>query len=357
MMKNLRARLAFVLLLASLTISACSGGIGPKPTEKELIIEPPSESITEEAGTPIPTPTLRPPPTQTAEPVGPTEAPTPTNTLDPYNTLLFEGVQLRINEQFDAAIAKFTEAIQMDPTKPDGYIERGITYSNMGKLDEAITDFNFAINYDPQNAQAYNSRGVAWAQKNQFSQAVKDYTQALELDPELNKAHTNRGIAYILQGNVDEGLQDFTLVVERTPDDAEAYFNRGQAYITALNTVQDESFIDLCIVDFTQALTLAPDNPDAYFNRGLCQSFKGNVVRSFEDYSRAIELDATQARFFIYRALLYPEMGTLEQALSDAQKAVELADDPELKNVAEQLLKDLPNKPAPTPGPTPTPLD
>jgi len=358
MIKKNNLRLAILIFIVSLVVSACSGGIGPKPTEKEIEINP-GEDNSAAVGTPVATPTLRPTPTLTATPdpaAAPTEAPTPTNTLNPYDSLIFEGIQLRVNEQFDAAIAKFTEAIQMDPTNAEGFIQRGITYSNINKQDEAITDFNYAINYNPNSAEAYNARGVAWAQKSQYSQAIKDYNKALELDPNLVKAYTNRAIAYMLQRSYENGLADFSKVIELTPDDAEAYFNRGQAYNNAFASLQDPSYLDLCIADFTQSLTLRPDQPEAYFNRGFCASLKGNFVRSWEDYSRAIELDNSEALFYLYRAALFPDLGTQEQALADAQRALELAQDPDIKSQAQLMLTNIPLTPSPTPGATPTPL-
>jgi len=356
MMKNTQSRLAILLILVSMLISACSAGPAAKPTEKEIIINP-NEGQTEAEGTPIPTPTLRPTPTATPEPAEPVDAPTPTSTLTPYDTLLFEGAQLRIQEQFDAAIAKFGEAIQMDSTNPEGYIQRGITYSNIGKQDEAIIDFNFAINYDPASAEAYNSRGNAWAQKDEYTQAINDYTKAIELKPDLVKAYTNRAIAYMLQQKPTESLAEFSKVIELTPDDAEAYYNRGQAYITALNIASEESYINLCIADFNQAIALQPDNPESFFNRGLCEFFRDNNVRAFENYSKAIELDFEQARYYLYRASLFPELTSMEQALSDVRKVLELSQDDEMKKVAEQMLTEIPKTPTPTPGATPTPLD
>jgi len=356
MMKATNIRLAFGMILAGLLISACSGGLGPKPTEKEIFIDP-NEGTTEEASTPISTPTLRPASTNTPEPpAGPTQAATPTNTLNPYDTLIFEGVQLRIGEQFDAAIAKFTEAIQTDPTNPQAYIERGITNSNTDKLDEAIADINFAINYDPASAQAYNARGVVWARKEQFEQAIKDYNKAIELQPDFPKAYSNRAIAYMLQSQFEEGIADFSKVVELTPDNPEAYFNRGQAYITAMNQQLNETYTELCIADFTQVLAFQPEDPESLFSRGLCQSLKGNFVRSMEDYSAAIGFDPERANYYLFRALLYPDIGTQEQALADAQKVLDLSQDPDMRQAAEQILREVPLTPTPTPGATPTPL-
>ncbi len=142
-----------------------------------------------------------------------------------------------------------------------------------------------------------------------------------------------------------------------TPDDPEAYFNRGQAYMQAYNSINDNSYIDLCIADFNQVIAFDDQNAESYFNRGLCQSFKQNLVRAFEDFSKAIELNPEGTKYFIQRALLFPILGTSEQALADAQKALELSKEEDLTKIAEGLIKEIPTLPTPTPGPSPTPFE
>jgi Flp pilus assembly protein TadD len=352
--KLTKTGLIILFILMSLMLAACSGGGEAKPTEKEIIIDP-NEGQTTEPGPPIATPTLRPTPMLEASAASVEGAPTPTNTLNPYDTLIFEGDQLRINEQYDAAAAKFAEAIQMDPTSPVAYIGRGNTYIDAGKYDEAITDFNFAINYDPENAVAYNARGVAWDQKGQPEQAIKDYSKAIELEPGFEKAITNMAIVNLLQGRIDEGLKYFTQAVEASPDNPEVYFNRGQAYIQAISQNFDESYIDLCIADFNQVQAFQPNDPNSLFNRGQCLSFKNDFQAAFQDYTAAIEQDPERAVFYLYRAVLYPDVGTQAQALSDAQKALDLSDDPDVRQQAQQMLTEIPKTPQPTPGPTLTP--
>jgi len=354
MLKNLKIRLGMAFMLAGLILSACGAGPIAKPTEREIIIDPNEGLMTEEAGTPIPTPTMRATPTPIPETVGAETEPTPTNTLNPYETLIFEGIQLRVNEQFEAALAKFEEAMKMNPNLPTAYLERGITYSNTGKFDEAITDFNFAINYDPASAAAYNARGVVWAQKEQYDQAVKDYNRAIELDPTFTKAITNLAIANMLQNNYEEGLKYFTQAIDASPDDPEMYFNRGQAYLTVMSQSEKEDYIDLCIADFSQVLAFQPEDAESLFSRGLCQSFKGNFMESLKDYSAAIQLNPERAIFFLYRAVLYPDAGTQAMALSDAQKVLEISQDPDMRSQAEMMLTEIPKTPEATAGPTPT---
>jgi len=355
-MRTFNLRLVAVLALAALVLAACTAVGGPQATEMEIVINP-ADLVTENAqnpGTPIPTNTLR--PTSTPAPAeAPVEQPTATVTLDPYNALIQEGVALRSSSDFENALAKFNEAINLDPSNTKGYLQRGITYNAMGRSDEAITDFNFAVNYDPNMAEAYNARGVAFVQKDQYAQALKDFAKAMELKPDYAGAYTNQGIAYLKQQDAPKALESFTKAVELDPDSPESYFNRGQAYLTVAQFTKDLQYIDPCIADLDQAIAMAPDMPDSYFQRANCLTMKNEFQKAFDDYSKAIELNSAAPEYYILRAGLYPDAGTLEAALADLQKVKGLTQDPEMLKAADGLLKDLPVLPTYTPGPSPTP--
>ncbi len=153
------------------------------------------------------------------------------------------------------------------------------------------------------------------------------------------KAYNNRAIANILQQKPAEAFADFSKVIELTPDNPEAYYNRGQAYLATYKDIPEPTYIDLCIADFNQSIALAPDQPESFFNRGTCYLYKNDYQNTFENYSQAIALDPSQGRYFVYRALLYPNAGTLDQALADAQKAIEILTDPELKSDSRAIAK------------------
>ncbi len=201
MFKNTKTFWVMSLILISLLLSACSGSVGAKPTEKEIVID-------SEMSTPEPTATLRPTPTPQPPTLTPDPASllTPTNTLDPYSALIAKGAELLTGEDFEGAMAQFNEAVKMDPNNPIGYYHRGRVYDAQQKYDEAITEFNFALTYDPTYAEAYNSRGIMWVQKQQFEQAIRDFDKTIELNPDYRQAYTNRAIAKMSLSTDEEGL-------------------------------------------------------------------------------------------------------------------------------------------------------
>lgn len=96
----------------------------------------------------------------------------------------------------------------------------------------------------------------------------------------------------------------------------------GRSYVAYQSGHQDESFTYL-----ERALEIEPNNAEIYYNRGVRRS---NDEKTFElslkDYSKAIAIDDTQARYFANRAALYNRMKRHESALADAKKAHALDD-------------------------------
>jgi tetratricopeptide (TPR) repeat protein len=58
------------------------------------------------------------------------------------------------NEQYDKAIAIYTDAIRRDPKYAYAYIGRGDAYLLKGDLDRALCDFDQAARLDPGNEEA-----------------------------------------------------------------------------------------------------------------------------------------------------------------------------------------------------------
>ena len=78
-------------------------------------------------------------------------------------------------QEYDKAIADFTEAIRLDPKNACAYNNRGMRLGRQeGAFDKAIADFTEAIRLDPKNASAYGNRGLAWGDKKEYDKAIAD---------------------------------------------------------------------------------------------------------------------------------------------------------------------------------------
>ena len=133
-------------------------------------------------------------------------------------------------QQYQSALADFTQAIEINPQYADAYYSRGITYDNLQQYQSAIADYTQAIEINPQYADAYFKRGNAYDNLQQYQSAIADYTQAIEINPQYADAYFKRGNAYGNLQQYQKALADYTKVIEINPQYASAYLNRGVAY-------------------------------------------------------------------------------------------------------------------------------
>ena len=61
--------------------------------------------------------------------------------------------------EYDPAIADFTEAIRLDPSKLDAFIFRGVAYRDRKQYDRAIADLTEAIRVDLQLSRCVHLPG------------------------------------------------------------------------------------------------------------------------------------------------------------------------------------------------------
>ncbi len=62
-------------------------------------------------------------------------------------------------------------------------------------FDAAIADFDKAIELNPEDAMAYYNRGTAYAGLEQFDAAIADFDKAIELNPDFVEAYHNRALS------------------------------------------------------------------------------------------------------------------------------------------------------------------
>jgi len=90
--------------------------------------------------------------------------------------------------EYDAAIADYNKAVELNPKEPDIYFSRGLAHFNKQSYTPAIADFDKVIELDPKEAMAYFKRGNALEKTGNFEKALADYQKAVELDPDNDPA-------------------------------------------------------------------------------------------------------------------------------------------------------------------------
>jgi len=105
-----------------------------------------------------------------------------------YEDAVLDGVSSLNLNQPEEALESFNRAIDIDPTKADGYLGRANALNTLKRFEEALLDYNKALEIDPTLANAYVNRGSAYSHRGQYEKAIADYEKGLELDPEIDDA-------------------------------------------------------------------------------------------------------------------------------------------------------------------------
>jgi tetratricopeptide (TPR) repeat protein len=138
---------------------------------------------------------------------------------------LYRGVERRVKEEYDLALADFSEAARTDKKYADAFYNSCVIYNLKGDYDRALSDCSQAVKLGPSpNAIAatggerlgnertssdyYSERGFAYLKKNNNDRAIVDFDVAIRLNPKNGRALKNRGLAYQAKGDTARGDAD-----------------------------------------------------------------------------------------------------------------------------------------------------
>ena len=173
-----------------------------------------------------------------------------------------------------------------------------------GNPDAAIEKLRRALEIDETSAEAHFVLGGAYAQKEQFPEAEREFLRTLDLDESNNDARSNLGVVCYRQGKLEEAESAFRLALSQQPNDAEIHYNLGGA-LAALNR------LDEALAAFQTANQIDPSLPEPYLGLGS----------------------------------VYKLQGHNDEAIAALKKYVELSQDADWRGRAEQMLRELGEKP------------
>jgi len=132
--------------------------------------------------------------------------------------LIKKGITQVKEKDYHQAINSFNEALTLDPSSFDGYVNRGWTWRQIGDFEDAIADYSKAINLQSNKSQVYLNRGWCHKRLNHMEDALKDFNKAIELDPKYINAYRNRGSLKLKMGDYQGAVADFNQLLFLDPD-------------------------------------------------------------------------------------------------------------------------------------------
>lgn len=127
----------------------------------------------------------------------------------------------------DQALQDYNSALAL---KADGalYNSRAKLYFNLKKYPEAMADYNQAIALDPTKGEMFINRGAVFALTGRMQEALLDFNKGLELDPDHANGFKNRSLIYQELGQWENAIKDINTYLGFHPEDADLWYERGR---------------------------------------------------------------------------------------------------------------------------------
>ena len=190
-------------------------------------------------------------------------------------------------KQYDEAVNEFTQAIEIKNDSPEYYVARGKAY----------------LHVDVETPSSAIDSLIHLSQEN-YDKAEKDFDTAIQLDENFAEAYSMRAALYAIQ-SFKEG------------DLPEGYFQEGMCFYYTNDDYREAiSYFDLAIFYSKDS-----DKDRIYCMRGRAYHKLKNP-NAIEDFSKAIEIDASHAEYYENRAMAYYDFEQYQNALNDFNELI-----------------------------------
>ena len=209
------------------------------------------------------------------------------------NDAFNEGKTAAAANQWDAAIAGFTKAGEVDATQhvvwgnlADAYVGRSKA-TPAGKdadLAKAAESYQKALAIKADDAAYLNNYALVLAQEKKFDEAQAQLTKAAQVDPpNAGKYYFNLGAVYVNTGNMEPATAAFKKAIELDPNYAEAYFQYGLSLIAKATVDNGKTNAPPGTAEaFQKYLDLAPNGPNVEVAKAMMASMGATVQTNFK---------------------------------------------------------------------------
>ena len=157
----------------------------------------------------------------------------------------------------EAAVARFEQAIEMDPNLGVAYGGLASLYLEDGLYDKALESADRLLAVDPGSAEGLGIRYEAYRRMGDEANMKAALDELQGADPDrIADAYYQQGLLLFNEGNADGAVSAFERVISADPERARAYYQLGRSYLSAGDYEKGKQFLE-------RFIEMAPDDPEA----------------------------------------------------------------------------------------------
>jgi tetratricopeptide (TPR) repeat protein len=245
--------------------------------------------------------------------------------------------------------AELDALMKTTPTTADGFVHRGNSLLDAGRLDAALGDFDSALALDPKNILALTGRGFIHTVRKQWTLARQDLKAAAAIDPDspaLAKARAGlaaiagdpagaipildkeiaedpgnsdklmaRGLLYLQSGDNQKAIDDAQRIIASGQNLAVAYLIRSRAYRALGNTKE-------ALADADRAIATGEHRPEAYLLRANLLRAQGDEAGALQQAAALIAADPDDADAQVTAGAIYASYHKDGKAMAAFSRAI-----------------------------------
>ena len=234
----------------------------------------------------------------------------------------------------DRAELAFAEALRLDPSNAEAYLQRARFRRLAGREAEAERDVELARERGAAWAEPFHNEGVRLLNVGRPLDAERCFRFATQVDPLRSESWIGLGRALLETRRPALAADAFAEATRIRKSDPEPRYHRGNALFAA-------GRFEEALESYAAAEALAPRPAYAVGQGVLYQQEYRDPLRADAAYARALALDPHYPPALFNRALLYLELGRLEEAERDMRLSLSKRGSAEGARVLASILNEL----------------
>lgn len=201
--------------------------------------------------------------------------------------LVTDGVAYHDKGDYNAAIEKYDQALELDKDNLLALAEKAHTLNSLKKFDESIVVCKQAIEKHPREQSLkfmYVTYGNSLDELKKTEEAFAIYDEGLKVSPEYYQLHFNKGVTYARIGKLDEAILSFQQAILINPKHAGS--NNALARLEKINGKKIPSVLSFC-----RFLIIEPQSPRGKENLQILRELMTAGVKKTGEKSVTVSLD------------------------------------------------------------------
>ena len=224
-----------------------------------------------------------------------------------------------------AVIKAAKQLIAKDARNADAHYLLGLAYDQENKNELALMELktvNQIGNFDGLVEEVPFRKKIAelYSKFNQQEEALKEYLLLLKREPNNADYYFAVGRIFEERNRTDRAAQYYKKATELNPRNGEAHARLGLLLYRAKRSVEARAELDA-------AVKVQPENHDAWYYIGKILKDSRDCVAAMSAFEKASREPALKVKALIERGGCLINMGSLDRAVSELERAVKLADE------------------------------